>query len=213
MMKLQVGRAEPQQRGFTNAQDVAGWIRATYSSQVSATEWARDAEADTCSVCSTAFTAINRRHHCRPCGKLVCGGCSSHRLAAARACDPCFAASTDDDGREWQGAGHADAVTSSVSDLRESVRELGEHALSGLLPKTAALFTAPVAGAMDDGLSGFASGLEKGAAGFAKSGLRTVGLMTKGGMAFGKFGYACARAGYGPIAGRLIRRTHTYALH
>lgn len=41
--------------------------------------WVPDAAADRCKLCSTPFTMLFRRHHCRQCGTLVCGSCSSHK--------------------------------------------------------------------------------------------------------------------------------------
>ncbi|KAG7301368.1 hypothetical protein JYU34_014306 [Plutella xylostella] len=42
--------------------------------------WVPDNEATVCMHCKkTQFTVLNRRHHCRKCGSVVCGGCSSKR--------------------------------------------------------------------------------------------------------------------------------------
>lgn len=55
--------------------------------------WQRDTEE--CTLCSCRFTFLRRRHHCRSCGRLVCGKCSRHRLlnpnteTPERACDLC----------------------------------------------------------------------------------------------------------------------------
>ena len=62
--------------------------------------WTSDHSASRCSVCSSAFTFFNRRHHCRQCGVLVCSGCSAHRLLlpnihateAQRVCNSCWKA-------------------------------------------------------------------------------------------------------------------------
>jgi hypothetical protein len=43
--------------------------------------WAPDTSRTTCSICGDAFTFVNRRHHCRCCGQLVCGACSPTRRA------------------------------------------------------------------------------------------------------------------------------------
>lgn len=57
--------------------------------------WRPDEEADQCSACWAPFTTSNRRHHCRFCGDIFCGKCSSQELlhpktnTAERACDPC----------------------------------------------------------------------------------------------------------------------------
>ena len=59
--------------------------------------------ADTCMVsgCNTKFSLINRRHHCKYCGFIVCGKHSEKRLLSrpnsidsvsvmVRVCDPCY---------------------------------------------------------------------------------------------------------------------------
>ncbi|CAG9795641.1 unnamed protein product [Diatraea saccharalis] len=43
--------------------------------------WVPDNEASVCMHCKkTQFTVLNRRHHCRKCGSVVCGPCSSKRF-------------------------------------------------------------------------------------------------------------------------------------
>ena len=42
--------------------------------------WVPDDVHERCQICSTPFTFINRRHHCRHCGKVVCSSCSPHKL-------------------------------------------------------------------------------------------------------------------------------------
>ena len=48
-------------------------------------------------ICNEDFTFVKRRHHCRACGHVVCGNCSSQkaplrylRWESVRACDKCF---------------------------------------------------------------------------------------------------------------------------
>ncbi|TMS38236.1 hypothetical protein L596_005004 [Steinernema carpocapsae] len=53
--------------------------------KVAATEhaavWVPDSEAENCMCCySTRFSIVQRRHHCRACGNVVCGSCSTHNL-------------------------------------------------------------------------------------------------------------------------------------
>ncbi|KAI8771881.1 FYVE, RhoGEF and PH domain-containing protein 4 [Biomphalaria glabrata] len=58
--------------------------------------WVPDYVATTCMICRNKFTFVNRRHHCRSCGKLICKWCckkapieykqSKKRLV----CDGCF---------------------------------------------------------------------------------------------------------------------------
>uniref|UniRef100_A0A5F8H7A3 NADH:ubiquinone oxidoreductase complex assembly factor 6 n=1 Tax=Monodelphis domestica TaxID=13616 RepID=A0A5F8H7A3_MONDO len=43
--------------------------------------WVPDSEATVCMRCQKAkFTPVNRRHHCRKCGFVVCGPCSEKRF-------------------------------------------------------------------------------------------------------------------------------------
>ncbi|XP_074146561.1 zinc finger FYVE domain-containing protein 26 isoform X3 [Sminthopsis crassicaudata] len=60
--------------------------------------WVPDEMEITCMVCrSEHFTMFNRRHHCRRCGRLVCGSCSTKKMDVegsrenpARVCDQCY---------------------------------------------------------------------------------------------------------------------------
>jgi len=42
--------------------------------------WVPDSEAASCMVCSTRFTVVKRRHHCRACGKVLCSSCCSDKF-------------------------------------------------------------------------------------------------------------------------------------
>eukprot|EP01028_Stygiella_incarcerata_P010866 TRINITY_DN5892_c0_g1_i1.p1 TRINITY_DN5892_c0_g1~~TRINITY_DN5892_c0_g1_i1.p1 ORF type:complete len:3232 (-),score=682.69 TRINITY_DN5892_c0_g1_i1:191-9886(-) len=60
--------------------------------------WIRDEEVDACASCKTRFSTLNRRHHCRNCGRVVCGSCSMyrielpelHHLRPVRVCNDCY---------------------------------------------------------------------------------------------------------------------------
>lgn len=64
-------------------------------------QWEEDDASDSCRLCSYTFSLLNRRHHCRLCGKLICEGCSSSlpvrvlneqssAVIMTRACSRCF---------------------------------------------------------------------------------------------------------------------------
>ncbi|XP_034835269.1 pleckstrin homology domain-containing family F member 2 isoform X3 [Maniola hyperantus] len=72
--------------------------------------WVPDNEAAICMHCKkTQFTVLNRRHHCRKCGSVVCGPCSSKRFVLRgqsekplRVCLQCYDELTRDRARPAQ---------------------------------------------------------------------------------------------------------------
>lgn len=42
--------------------------------------WQPDEEVTHCPICGDQFGFMNRRHHCRKCGRVVCNRCSPHRI-------------------------------------------------------------------------------------------------------------------------------------
>lgn len=66
--------------------------------QVTAPLWMPDSTASTCQKCRAAFSLINRRHHCRNCGAIVCDNCSKKRYKLehvdqrkqVRVCNACY---------------------------------------------------------------------------------------------------------------------------
>ena len=63
-----------------------------------ATKWVPDHAVSHCMGCDTAFWAINRRHHCRCCGKVFCSRCSQGSCPVpaealfhpVRVCNACY---------------------------------------------------------------------------------------------------------------------------
>lgn len=55
--------------------------------------WLGDDLIKHCVLCGSEFTYLLRRHHCRHCGLIFCGGCSSNRTvigqSVVRICDAC----------------------------------------------------------------------------------------------------------------------------
>jgi len=78
-------------------------------------------------VCSRKFSKTLRKHHCRACGKVICGSCSGHELLLPgatrkeRVCDPCYDIRIHD----LTGSLHEDHSTTKVleqslkADLKE----------------------------------------------------------------------------------------------
>ena len=42
--------------------------------------WQPDQEVSECPICHIPFSFLRRKHHCRKCGRVVCGPCSPHRI-------------------------------------------------------------------------------------------------------------------------------------
>ncbi|TMW57970.1 hypothetical protein Poli38472_013444 [Pythium oligandrum] len=66
--------------------------------------WVHDGDRSHCNVCVQQFMAFRRRHHCRTCGEVVCGSCSSQRKihltevnveCVTRVCSFCMIRATD----------------------------------------------------------------------------------------------------------------------
>jgi len=53
-------------------------------------QWEKDSAHATCQQCCISFTLLNRKHHCRYCGRVLCDNCSSYKIRKLRACKTCF---------------------------------------------------------------------------------------------------------------------------
>ncbi|KAF6775352.1 hypothetical protein AHF37_05752 [Paragonimus kellicotti] len=56
--------------------------------RVSTRQWVRDDDASACVGCHREFSISTRKHHCRSCGGIFCGSCSSNRASTASSKDP-----------------------------------------------------------------------------------------------------------------------------
>ena len=62
------------------------------------TKWVPDHAATHCMGCDLRFWAVNRRHHCRACGKVFCSTCTGQETAVpgeqlyrpVRVCRACY---------------------------------------------------------------------------------------------------------------------------
>jgi len=43
-------------------------------------EWVPDEQAQMCKLCTSPFSVVVRRHHCRKCGQVFCHGCSTDKF-------------------------------------------------------------------------------------------------------------------------------------
>ncbi|MFH4975765.1 hypothetical protein AB6A40_002474 [Gnathostoma spinigerum] len=94
--------------------------------------WIPDCEATKCMACErTEFTVLQRRHHCRSCGNVVCSGCSSHNFRLpglgkrpVRVCDKCYHERTKN-GAEREEVHLDSSIANDSSDSDEEER--AEH--------------------------------------------------------------------------------------
>lgn len=89
--------------------------------------WVPDDEVKACTFCSTKFTVITRRHHCRQCGQIACGNCSNNKRflkgqGKVRVCGECIKKPADwtPQGRtNLEGIGDSSSSESNVEVLFE----------------------------------------------------------------------------------------------
>jgi len=84
-------------KNFTDPVPHVLQVSIEYANTKEAAVWVPDACANDCAYCKKLFTLTRRRHHCRKCGRLFCGACSSKRIllkylhpTPVRVCDLCF---------------------------------------------------------------------------------------------------------------------------
>lgn len=93
--------------------------------------WVPDSEAQTCMHClKTKFTPINRRHHCRKCGTVVCGTCSNRKFLLpyqsekpVRVCITCYETLSSSHGDQQSGL-IIDTPGSPLTGDHESTEDL-----------------------------------------------------------------------------------------
>lgn len=60
-----------------------------HNQSVSRSKWVSDSVTSSCQFCKAYFSFFRRRHHCRYCGGLYCGNCTSQAINGHRACSAC----------------------------------------------------------------------------------------------------------------------------
>jgi len=80
------------------AQEANGGGADNAEGKVMAPIFVKDADAAACMICNRGFGILNRRHHCRRCGKCICNACSYDKMRVpgletegrlVRCCIPC----------------------------------------------------------------------------------------------------------------------------
>jgi len=68
-------------------------------------EWVPDAQVTDCPICHKKFGLLLPKHHCRACGRVICGQCSDNTLflqvcanKKSRVCDTCYEVMRGDKG-------------------------------------------------------------------------------------------------------------------
>ncbi|CAK9098543.1 unnamed protein product [Durusdinium trenchii] len=93
--------------------------------------WVPDEEVSECPLCTQQFSRAKRKHHCRACGRVVCGSCSGSKLFLSsygkeeRVCDSCFDLLQHDKGRpvNEQFVEQKQIEASLKADLREKQQQ------------------------------------------------------------------------------------------
>jgi hypothetical protein len=90
--------------------------------------WVDSKWVNECAECGTRFSVLNRKHHCRKCGEVVCKNCSPDRMLIGnqrlRVCHSCY--------EDISLGGGGFSVSSNLSEANNS-RCVICHRLSGLL--------------------------------------------------------------------------------
>ncbi|EQC41444.1 hypothetical protein SDRG_01412 [Saprolegnia diclina VS20] len=99
-------------------------------------EWATAVRHE-CQSCSRRFTFFRRRHHCRLCGRILCGKCTKHRrrlflsgkdkATDARVCHVCVAVIHD----EHSGNSATDVTLDDPTSLLEASAIMGASGVGG----------------------------------------------------------------------------------
>ncbi|RLN26012.1 hypothetical protein BBJ28_00015621 [Nothophytophthora sp. Chile5] len=76
-MYMLQGQTSARKQESAQAGDEAseGVIQAGYQNPP---RWVKDEFMEACMLCSVQFDLLKRKHHCRGCGLVYCGGCSAH---------------------------------------------------------------------------------------------------------------------------------------
>ncbi|KAM5175812.1 zinc finger FYVE domain-containing protein 26 isoform 1-T1 [Callospermophilus lateralis] len=104
-----VNSPSPRERSFPQSQPLLEFVPP--ATPPPRHQWIPDESESLCMVCCREhFTMFNRRHHCRRCGRLVCGSCSTKKMVVegcrenpTRVCDQCYSYYNQDTPEENPG--------------------------------------------------------------------------------------------------------------
>ena len=123
--------------------------------------WIPDSEALRCMICGEKFTLMQRRHHCRQCGSVVCSKCSSKKKelpgqGKKRVCDSCYTKPYPDASNSPQLNSNESqrslSVSSSVSSSTQPV-SIGSITISPSSSSSPAPSSAPASSAANTAAS------------------------------------------------------------
>ncbi|CAI2342850.1 unnamed protein product [Caenorhabditis sp. 36 PRJEB53466] len=98
--------------------------------------WIPDSECPNCMLCNARFTLITRRHHCRACGRVLCGSCCNEKALleylqeagkkpqAVRVCKPCSSMLARIEAHEEGERNRRESITSDVDGNTEELSAL-----------------------------------------------------------------------------------------
>ncbi|ELP85423.1 FYVE, RhoGEF and PH domain containing protein, putative [Entamoeba invadens IP1] len=93
---------EEKEKWVKNIQDQITNSKTTLGNEAKGANFIRpvfvpDSESPECALCKSKFSFVNRRHHCRKCGKCICAECSKGRMpinegntTQERVCKQCY---------------------------------------------------------------------------------------------------------------------------
>ncbi|KFV95098.1 Zinc finger FYVE domain-containing protein 16, partial [Eurypyga helias] len=122
--------------------------------------WVPDSEAPNCMNCQVKFTFTKRRHHCRACGKVFCGGCCKRKCKLqymekeARVCTGCYDDINKAQAFERMMSPTGPVPNSSISEYSSAVPPLEEAQIPGSVSSPSASAPLPISALKQPGIEG-----------------------------------------------------------
>ncbi|KAM6035424.1 zinc finger FYVE domain-containing protein 16 isoform 3-T4 [Theristicus caerulescens] len=122
--------------------------------------WVPDSEAPNCMNCQVKFTFTKRRHHCRACGKVFCGGCCKRKCKLqymekeARVCTGCYDDINKAQAFERMMSPTGPVPSSSISSEYSAVPPSEEAQISGSASSSSPSALLPISVLKQPGIEG-----------------------------------------------------------